>query len=445
MFSIPVSYIAATAAVLAVVMWIDYYRRIDVFEPESFKSMFLALAIGACSPLISLQVYKGIAALGFHETGDLAVDLLYALFAVGLNEELCKLLAVFVCFYVLRKQLNDAVDYLIYAGLCALGFALVENFIYFENHGLNILSSRAFYSVLEHLINTTLIVYGMYRNKLFKRGELFTNTSVALTLAVASHGLFDYFLGLPNFETLNAFISMLIYLIGINFWVQMLNNANNFSNFFSYQKLQASSRIVLRLLFWFIATVLFSFTFNALFEPRYALIKLIQSVFSDGLIFFLVILRVSRFSMIKNRYVGLTLKLPFYIVHKEFADIPFPLINFGIKVRGESYREQALNSRVGLKITLYAAADHNSQITGVIEKKLPLKNDQVGFLFAAAAEAGEKKKRYLLHVLSKPIEVNENDGVELAAFLLSPNEDPESISDSKAITMKLAGTYYCKS
>ncbi len=445
MFSIPVSYIAATAAVLAVVMWIDYYRRIDVFEPESYPSMLVALGIGACSPFLSLQVYKLIAALGFHETKDLGIDLLYAVFAVGLNEELCKLAAVLLCFFVLRKHLNDAVDYLIYAGLCALGFALVENFIYFENHGLNILSSRAFYSVLEHLINTTLIVYGMYRHKLFKRGKPFVNTAVALGLAVASHGLFDYFLGLPNFENLNAFISVLIYLTGINFWVQMLNNANNFSSYFNYQKLQASSRLVMRLFFWFVATVLFTFSFNALFEPGYALRTLLQSIFSDGFIFLLVILRVSRFSMIKQRYVRLRLVLPFYIVHKEFADIPFPFLNYGIKVRGESYREQALNSRVGLKITLYAAEDHNKQMSGIIEQKIALKNEQVGFLFAGAAEAGEKKKRFLLHVLAKPIDLDENEGVEVAAFRLADEEDAVSLLKTSPLRMRLSGTYFCKS
>lgn len=445
MFSISVTYFAAAAAILAVVMWMDYYRRIDVFEPESYKAMLLALGIGALSPLLSLQIYGLAFAAGIHETGDLAQDLLYAVFVVGLNEEMCKLLAVLVTFRLLKKQLNDAVDYLIFAGICALGFALVENFVYFENHGLSILSSRAFYSVLEHLINTSLIVYGIYRKKLFNKGSDFKNAAVAISLAVASHGLFDYFLGLPNFEKLNAIISMLIYLVGINFLVQMLNNANNYSVYFNYQKVQASSKLVKRLLLWFFATLLFSFFFNALFEPMVALLKLAQSLVSDGLIYFLVIVRVSRFSIIKGNYTRLSLKLPFYFVQKEFADFGFPFSSYGLKIRGESFREQALNSRVGQKLSLFEHGNHSVELQGLVEKKLKLRDDQVAYLFSTVGDGSAKKKRFLLSVRLRPLEINSDEGIEVAAYQVADTTNLEANLKLSLSTLRLSGYYHCMS
>lgn len=438
MLPISVTYFAAAAAILAVVMWMDYYRRIDVFEPEQYWYLIVAMIIGAASPFLSLKLYAFFNNIGLHQNGDLLHDLIYTVLVVGLNEEFSKLLAVLLVFMMLRKQLNDAIDYFIYAGLCALGFALVENFIYFENHGLNILSARSFYSVLEHLINTTLIVYGLYRKKLFNKGKTLVNAALAICMAVASHGLFDYFLGLPNFARLNAMISTLIYLIGINFWVQMLNNANNYSSRFNYHKIEASSRLVKRLVIWYTLTLFFTFLFNLLFEPVYAAKALLQSVLSDGLIFLLVIIRVSRFSLIKGDYERIRPKLPFYIVDKSFADIGLPFFARGIRVRGESYRDQVLSSRVGDSVNLFSHQEQHNLLRGMIDAKLRVNENQVAYLFSSSSEGKKKKERYLLVVTAKPIGINEHEGVDVMAYQYPGNSLPKDLT-----TLKLNGYYHC--
>jgi hypothetical protein len=238
---------------------------------------------------------------------------------------------------------------------------------------------------------------------------------------------------------------MLIYLVGINFWVQMLNNANNFSQYFNYQKVQASSKLVTRLLVWFFATVLFSFFFNALFEPMVALVKLAQSLVSDGLIYFLVIVRVSRFSIIKGNYTRLSLKLPFYFVQKDFADFSFSFFKYGLKIRGESFREQALNSRVGQRLSLFEHGNHSVEVQGLIEKKIKLSDDQVAYVFSTVGDGSVKKKRYLLSVRLRPLEINTDEGIEVAAYQVTDAINLEANLKLSLNTLRLSGYYHCMS
>src|SRR5437868_6644679 len=104
---------SAFAAAVSVGMWLDYFRRIDVFEPEKIAPLFLALIIGGCTSYLSLYVYRIMDTAGFSENGKFAHDLLYAVFGVGMNEELSKILGVIIVFTVLKKQINEPIDVMI--------------------------------------------------------------------------------------------------------------------------------------------------------------------------------------------------------------------------------------------------------------------------------------------------------------------------------------------
>lgn len=185
---------SAIAAVISISMWIDYFRKIDVFESEKIKHLVIALSIGCFTPFLSLGIYRVIHYTGFNLNGNFYNDLFYTIFAIGVNEELSKIVGVIIVFKILKKHIIEPIDYLVYAGVTALGFSVVENYKYFNNYGIQIISSRAFYSALVHIINTSIIVYGFYRLQLFNKGKQFTNTIVAFIASVSSHGLFDFFL-----------------------------------------------------------------------------------------------------------------------------------------------------------------------------------------------------------------------------------------------------------
>jgi RsiW-degrading membrane proteinase PrsW (M82 family) len=334
-------------------MWLDYYRKIDVFELEKVRHLLVALFIGCFTPFLSIGLYRLIDLTGFTMTTDFYNDLLYTIVAIGMNEELCKIVGVVVTFRVLRKHINEPIDYLIYAGVVALGFSVVENFKYFNNYGIQIITTRAFYSALVHMINTTIIVYGFYRFQLFGKGRHLVNILVAFLVSSASHGLFDLFLMDEFFGDVTPIFSILVYLVGINFWVQMLNNANNFSHHFSYEKIHFSANIFYRLLFWYLATLIFTLIYNMIvFTPTRSLSYFFSSIRTDGILFLIVIIRVSRFKIFKQKYFPVRIELPFYITRNDDED--FRLLYFlPIKIRGENSFEYKLTTFLNKNIRLF--------------------------------------------------------------------------------------------
>jgi RsiW-degrading membrane proteinase PrsW (M82 family) len=378
---------SAFAAIVSAALWLDYFRRIDVFEKESIRYLLITLAIGGFTPYISLFIYGIFERLGFSENGRFFNDFLYSIFGIGLNEEFSKIVGVIFVFTFLKKQINEPIDILIYAGVTALGFSMVENYHYFNNHGLRIITSRTFYSALEHIINTSIIVYGFYRYTLFKRGSPIVNTTVAVCIAVVSHGLFDFFLTDNVSVIFTAFLATVIYLVGINFWIQMLNNANNFSSFFDYDKIHYSKKLETRLFAWYALTLVIAFVNNLIvMDLKFSFITLVYSLISDGFLFFVVILRVSRFKIFKFKYFKVKLAFPFYVTKNQDEDFIFPFIGVPIKIRGENYQEHLLTKYLGRKIELnpmdYQASFLNEPLEATITNKLLLFDDVIVYTIA---------------------------------------------------------------
>ena len=92
---------------------------------------------------LSLFIYSLVDLTGFNLTGDVSNDLFYTIVIIGANEELSKVAGVIVAFWILRKHIKEPIDYLVYAGLVALGFSIVENYKYFNAYGLQIITTRA--------------------------------------------------------------------------------------------------------------------------------------------------------------------------------------------------------------------------------------------------------------------------------------------------------------
>jgi RsiW-degrading membrane proteinase PrsW (M82 family) len=390
----------ALAALVSVAMWLDYFRRIDVFEKEKLVPLLFALLVGASTPYLCLLVYRVIHFTGFTENGNFINDLLYAIFAIGLNEELCKLAGVLVVFFLLRKQINEPIDFLIYAGVTALGFALVENYYYFLRHGIRIITSRTFYSALEHIINTTIVVYGIYRTHIFKKGTPVKNTLVALSIAVASHGLFDFFLTESFSGYFVVFFSLLIYLVGINFWIQMLNNANNYSTFFDYDKINHSRMLAWRLSYWYLLTLAIAFVNNIIaVDLQFSVITLLYNLVSDGFLFFMVILRVSRFNILREKYFKVSIGLPFYLTRNNDEDLRIPFINIPLKIRGETLREHLLTRYLHRNVYLVPLDPLNSflgkeTLVNITGKHL-LKNDVVVYSIQLLENKSDQAVYYL--------------------------------------------------
>jgi hypothetical protein len=154
--------------------------------------------------------------------------------------------------------------------------------------------------------------------------------------------------------------------VGINFWVEMLNNANNFSNYFDYDKIAFPPRIVYRLMGWYLLTLVIAFVNNLLLSDlSFAFITFITSLISDGFLFVIVIQRVSRFKVLKANYTRVMPALPFYITRNRDEDFSF--FHYGIRIRGENFQDHILTRYLNRDVIIFPLS----------KKKTTLRHDRV--------------------------------------------------------------------
>lgn len=117
---------------LVIYLWIPWV--VDRYDPEPWWCLFIALSwggIAACgfSALVNTAVHLTGNAVGGAAFGDV----LGACVSAPIVEEFTKGMAVFGIFFFLRREFDGVVDGVIYATFAALGFAAVENIIYYGN------------------------------------------------------------------------------------------------------------------------------------------------------------------------------------------------------------------------------------------------------------------------------------------------------------------------
>jgi RsiW-degrading membrane proteinase PrsW (M82 family) len=117
---------------LAIYLWIP--RLIDRFDPEPWWALALVLgwgAIAACG--IAAVVNTGVETIAGALGGKELAAVIGTCVSAPIVEEGMKGLAVLGVFYFLRREFDGVVDGVIYATFAALGFAAVENVIYYGN------------------------------------------------------------------------------------------------------------------------------------------------------------------------------------------------------------------------------------------------------------------------------------------------------------------------
>ena len=370
-------------AICGALLWLSYFKRIDVLESELDTDIIIAFCIGFLTPTLALWIYYGLEISGFNFNGQYINDFIYSIFGVGVTEEISKLIGVLIVFKIIKKRINEPIDYLVFAGIVALGFSVRENFIYYNNYGSQIATGRTLISCLIHIINTSICVYGIYRFRLFNKGNKIINAVIGISIAVLSHGLFDFFLVQPFLGDLTSILATIVYLVGINFWLQMINNCVNFSPFFNYQKLASTTKLYTTIFTWYTIVLLLEFAYGYIyFNVHYALTQIYTSIIREGFLLVIVSIRASRLKINKRKYLAIKLQLPFYFTKNEDED--FKLLWVPIKIRGENEKEFQFIKYMGKDILIYDVTQSNPISNegkkGRLLKKYFLKNDTVTYL-----------------------------------------------------------------
>lgn len=250
--------IGTLGALLICFVWLTFLRRLDIFERERWRYTLLSTGLGAFSTLILLVVISLPPIRNFTENGEPLHDLLFYVFRVGLLEELTKFLPLLILVKY-TKEVNEPYDFLKYAMCSALGFATLENMMYFNEHGAPIIDKRAYISVVGHLAFTSCAAYGYIRQHYLHRGFFTLNFLLFGGLGVFLHGLFDFCLTTEWMGTLFR----IGFLVLAYFLVILLRNlitiSLNFSPWFADHKVPTVEKAFSGLLIGLLAVFAYAF------------------------------------------------------------------------------------------------------------------------------------------------------------------------------------------
>lgn len=232
-FIVPISKIQFTAALVALLisaMWFVYFRRIDVFEHEPLALAIVVLVLGGLSALFSALVSDALTLLyPIGLNGNVLNDLSFSIIHIGFVEESVKLIPV-VLIVLLSRQVNEPMDMIYYGSLSALGFATLENSLYFSGYGLGIVFIRFLFSTVIHMVMTSIICYRWAKARFIRRGSTVLAVAAGFLVAAVIHGLFDYFIIGPL--NVLSILSLVMVMVLAGVYARMITNALNFSPFF---------------------------------------------------------------------------------------------------------------------------------------------------------------------------------------------------------------------
>src|SRR4051794_19251118 len=125
--------VGVVAAIIPVPVLVSCFLWLDRYEPEPIRYLVICLSWGACvATAVALLLNEGSLALVTHL--NLSKNLV-AVVGAPIAEESMKALGPLLLFLIRPKAFSGVVDGIVYCGLSATGFAMVENILYLGGHG----------------------------------------------------------------------------------------------------------------------------------------------------------------------------------------------------------------------------------------------------------------------------------------------------------------------
>jgi RsiW-degrading membrane proteinase PrsW (M82 family) len=220
----------AALAILAV--WLYYLFKVDIFNPGKLVNLLL-MFFGGVLAILLIMIFNDAhhTLINWSPDGSFFNDLFYSVIMIGMPEEFTKIFPLLVLL-AFKRSFKEPIDYIIYASASALGFAFVENLLYFQNVTQGIIHGRAYFSVIGHMADSSFVAYGFVLSKFkFKKtSSYFILVPVCFLAGSFTHGLYDFLL----FHNLR-FIFFVQFIFFIQVWMIILNNCLNNSTRFSYK------------------------------------------------------------------------------------------------------------------------------------------------------------------------------------------------------------------
>lgn len=163
-------------------------RLLDRYEKEPFVKMVLAVFLGGgCAIALALGLFEIIARLGFQDFESYIGTML----VIAPVEEMAKLIGLLTVLGIVRNELNEPADGIIYASCVAVGFSLIENILYAAHPDeeylllVRLLTATPLHICFSALMGLTFYLW-------FKNRQAFHLLMAGFFLACLSHGFYDW-------------------------------------------------------------------------------------------------------------------------------------------------------------------------------------------------------------------------------------------------------------
>jgi len=311
-------------SIIVISMWIVYLILLDVFQKQKWKYMLFIILLSAVLSLTLPFCYEYFHYIHHWDiSGNAYEDLIYCIFAIGLFEETLKIIP-FLMLMLFTKEPNESYNYIFYSALCGLGFALMENTLYFQMYGGPTIMSRALTSTVAHVFFSSLTGYGLLVANQFNKNKWLYGVGF-FCIAMVSHGIYDWLL----FYHFNFFF-YLGFFASIMIWFIFVNNALNVSIYFSlltkikYKKIEYV--FVIFLIVILIAQYLLDHFIN---QSENALGMLWTSVFFTTFFLLFFVSRIGKMDLVQGYWRKISLVDNYNATgNNNFFDFRVILVNF---------------------------------------------------------------------------------------------------------------------
>lgn len=178
-------------SLLPAIGWVWFFYRHDRYESEPWALMVRTFLLGMAAVIPAIVLERPFEAW-FNDPPNVLARLFAVFVVVGLGEELCKFLAVYLAVWRSR-HLNEVMDGIVYAVTAALGFAAVENLLYTITFGFQVAPVRALVASLAHASFSGIMGFHLGWARLYA-AHPGRSLAMGLALAAGLHGLYDYLL-----------------------------------------------------------------------------------------------------------------------------------------------------------------------------------------------------------------------------------------------------------
>jgi RsiW-degrading membrane proteinase PrsW (M82 family) len=285
------------AALLVTFVWLAYLIQLHVFSKGSRRYLGFSFGLGMLMSLATyiLSDFQHFA-LGLDASRGWLSELVYHIAAIGIIEEFAKILPLLLIFR-LPGVVKEPYDLILHASTAALGFAFIENGLYYDGQNLHIIHARAMTAVVGHMFQASLIAYAIvWRRVRAKHIPAWLAFGVALVLAGIWHGCANFFLHQGM-----RFAYLLQLTVGLYFWTLFINNALNASPWFDSRMRISQRQIMTYLMVGLTSVLVLEYILAGWhFGPSEANEMIKKAAVSGSFLIILLAFMLSRFKLKEN-------------------------------------------------------------------------------------------------------------------------------------------------